>query len=505
MVDVALNAADVVASGGHAYDWSQLPNLGRALRNRNPVTGSAIVAVGVGSSIGNYAGPVGGNPAVSAPIVRFKDAFDANQNRVGYQSTTIQNKSQNGDILVSVNNNFAAWVTAYNPTVVLAVFGMNEFDSYGFNSLGLDLHRTAFRNFIRNCRKIGADPIICTSPHPHTGRITWPLASNQVQNYPVTYAAPVDAETQLWPPVSASVISAYPWKATTIPVAKRYLIGNEMIRQVCAEMGVLCLDVERYGFDATATYGEAGLFPTGEYKHGNALWYQETYDKAFFDLFTSLGARRHSTARPVERVSGRLLLNIEYPSADGVGVSDAPANYAIVQRPRDTSDNLFIDQNFQGTASYGRADGGGNYDYSAATSFLLPNSTDFLLPNGAAGGFPAKAKHIEDVKYNRGTGSPLVLTVADKSMGLLQVEMTHTAIGQVMRTYQVMFAGVAAGTVTPQVRLKMISEDYITISGDTSSGTAAATTFMSVTASGLDITMATSISSGVTMRYRFIG
>lgn len=129
--------------------------------------------------------------------------------------------------------------------------------------------------------------ILCTSPHPHTGRMTNTFGGNPM-TWPYFKAAPVGPE-ELVPPLSESVIER-DWTGSGVkrPGDARGQHVNEMIRDVARRLHrnpryrgrIFLLDVEwawfRYGVEVHAL---DLLFEPGQIVHPNLLGHQVSYQR----------------------------------------------------------------------------------------------------------------------------------------------------------------------------------------------------------------------------------
>lgn len=274
---------------------ASLPNLMAAVRSYDDAAAPALRIIGVGSSVG--VGATLPTPATQAPVARFAARLAQTVNALGNLRLTVTNGSVNGSSVIdfTVSNAYAnAKATAGGaPVLVLFCYGMNDgFIGAYHQGQTLPGFSTELRRAVQAVLDDGGDAIICTTPHPHTGRNDW---AGTVA--PVTYppgGTPVPAFTR-----AASVVTA-DWlgNGQPVPASHRHLRVNQAMRAVAAELGVPLLDVERFWFDAVATYGENTLFDTSEYAHPNLLGHQRSYWRAIDAFMVGLQAPPVAAAVP---------------------------------------------------------------------------------------------------------------------------------------------------------------------------------------------------------------
>lgn len=301
-----LSDAALKAALGRRGETSQmvtaaLPNLFTAIRSYNDAATPTLRIIGVGSSVG--VGATLPTPATQAPVARFATRLGQTVNALGNLHLAVTNGSVNGSAAIdfTVSNAYANAKTTAGGTPVLVLFcyGMNDgFIGAYHQGQTLPGLYTELKRDVQMVLNDGGDAVICTTPHPHTGRNDWTGTVT-----PVTYppgGTPVPAFT-----AAASVVTA-DWLGNGLPVpaSYRHLRVNQVMRAVAAEMGVPLLDVERYWFDAVATYGQDALFDTSEYAHPNLLGHQQSYWKAIDAFMTGLQAPPVAAAvpRPTQQV-----------------------------------------------------------------------------------------------------------------------------------------------------------------------------------------------------------
>lgn len=272
-------------------DWAQMPSLLRRLQRYNEANPTSIKILGLGPSLG--VGATLPDPATQTPVQVFaqylRDVFKVN--------VDVYNGSVNGTTITDANGasgDYADAKTAagWTPDAVLANFGMNEGTVAQFHA-GLTLPgvSTSLRTLIAAIRADGADPIIMTSPHPHTGRTAWAMGGTAV-TYPLdNTSAPVQIPNST---LAQSVATGDPiGMGLSVPYSVRHRRVNLAQAMTASRFGVAVIDAERFWFLAVEQYGEDALFNTAETVHPNLLGHQSSYGlatKAFvYGLANSIG------------------------------------------------------------------------------------------------------------------------------------------------------------------------------------------------------------------------
>ena len=256
-----------------------LPNFVAAVAGFNDYASSDISIVAVGSSVGM--GATLASPAVDAPSAYLTTALAGVFSRLGNITFEHVNGSVGGHAFADSEADFAtAAATATGDVrLVPVVFGMNDGNTDLYhNGQTLSGVRTFLRQLVADIRAAGADPLVFTTPHPHTGRQTWTASLSIV--YP--------ASGQMIPDdtLAESIVDVVAPSGATVPCSYRHLRVNEVIRRACAELGVCVIDVEPFWFDAVAANDEDDLFDVGEVVHPNLLGHQLSYH-ASIDAFVA--------------------------------------------------------------------------------------------------------------------------------------------------------------------------------------------------------------------------
>ena len=269
------NSATAAAAAGSpgATLAVALPNLLRAIRTYDDSVKPTLRVIGLGSSVG--LGPDGTFDATNSPSAHFASRLNATVNKLGNLVMAQTNGSVGGSIITDgyYTHYAAAKTTAGGtPTIVTLCYGMND-------GMPAQYHTgqtypgvySAMKNLIGSILADGGDPVVVTSPHPHSQRTAWNAALGTI-TYPSS-GVEIPAAT-----LAASVVTA-DWSGTgvMIPASYRHLRVNQAMRLAASEMGVPVIDAERAWFKAVATYGEDFLFNTGEYAHPNLLGHQQSY------------------------------------------------------------------------------------------------------------------------------------------------------------------------------------------------------------------------------------
>lgn len=346
---------------------SAFPRLARKMgkfKYGKAATFTVIPIMGIGSSVGN--GATLPTPTVDAPVYWFTAELDAAVNKAGIYTFTVDQKSVGGSSIDAANQASTSPVITIKgyfldaidagstPSAVFIAEGMNDFQTALFNAgetfPGAARH---LRELIQKIKVYGADPIVATTPHPHTGRQNYSMPPSVGQSYPEVVAAPV-ADAALTPSVANSVVMGdFSGLGISIPADVRFLRGNEMIRQVAFEEGIPCIDVERYWFEAVATLGQDALFDVGQTVHPNTLGHHVSYHRAISEFCASLQFSPAIPATLPEFISGmsfgldplKLAFDQANPKLEApVDITAQTAKaYEIVVRGTDQAIDLSVD------------------------------------------------------------------------------------------------------------------------------------------------------------------
>jgi hypothetical protein len=262
--------------------FTALPNLVKAVRSYNDNSPTTLRFVTIGNSLG--LGPHGSVDPTNAISTYFFNKLSAVVNRLGNLTLTNTNGSVGGTTFASATatDYVAAKTTAGGvPTVVPIIFGMNEGTSGQYHrGITYGGVYSFGKNLIDSIRGDGGDPVLFTSPHPHTGRQSW--ADAGPYTYPASGVMIPDATT------AQSIKSVTARNGNSVSASYRHLRVNEAIRQLGADTGTVVIDVEKYWFEAVYAYGEDNLFNIGETVHPNLFAYKKTFYKAIDDFINSI-------------------------------------------------------------------------------------------------------------------------------------------------------------------------------------------------------------------------
>lgn len=294
----AAAAAAAVQGAGIENPAPLLPNLIGYVVTQDDTAPVTIKGLSVGSSVG--VGATLPDPTTQAPGAFLTLALTTALNKLGNLTLSHTNGCVNGTSITSALNSGTDYASAKTAAggagkFVALAYGMNDFQPASYHSgQRYDYFDPILRALIRQIRADGSDPIVMTTPHPHSTRNPW-------TTLPPSVAYPVSGTQVPGPTYAASVIIGdHLGTGISVPASYRHKRGNETTRRVCAEMGVALIDVERYWFAALATYGEDALFDTGEYAHPNLLGHQQSYQAAITAFCNSLSsARILSTPAPI--------------------------------------------------------------------------------------------------------------------------------------------------------------------------------------------------------------
>jgi len=277
--------------GANTSIIGSLPYLYQAITNYNDYTVGTVSVISIGSSVG--VGATLASPSTQAPGAYFTTALSGLLNKLGNVTLTHYNQCVSGHAFASGPTD---WPTAYaaatgTRAVVPIIYGMNDgFSDLYHNGQTLAGVVTFIRQIVAAIRANHCDPVLFTTPHPHSTRTTWTASLGII--YPSAgQMIPNDTTAQ-------SIKTITTAQGASVPASYRHLRVNEMIRRAGAELGVVVIDAERCWFDALASYSEDLLFDPGEYAHPNLLGHQLSYQKAIDRWVTSVGLSKVLSATP---------------------------------------------------------------------------------------------------------------------------------------------------------------------------------------------------------------
>lgn len=265
-----------------------LPNLTSTIRSYNDASPTTVRIVDIGSSVG--LGPGGALSTTNSVGAYLNASLGPYLNPLGNIAVTYTNGCESGGTFATgYTTQYAAVKTLAGgaPSLLCIVYGMNDgmSDQYhagqtypGVDSIG--------RRLINKAQSDGADVILFTTPHPHSGRTPWTTGQGIV--YPAS-GNMIPADT-----TASSIRTITNINGAQVPASYRHLRVNQSIRELAADTGSLLLDAELYWFTAVETYGEDALFGAGDFNHPNLFGFQQSFFKAIDDLMDGL---RQSTVR----------------------------------------------------------------------------------------------------------------------------------------------------------------------------------------------------------------
>ena len=271
--------------------------------NGKPVFASRVMrAVGRGSSVSTdpNSGRNGASPVGQAPVKFLADTFAAAFGP--YLAIRPDNWSHGGHV---ARHGDGQWAEAMAqdpaaPAILMDCFGMNDLSPYGYNS-----GQTA--EYLRNpiyyeaeLRRRAADGVkmivLCTTPHPHTGRYPYNL-DGVAMTWPYDKPSPVTPD-EIVPPAAQSVANR-DWTGGGVVCPGDVRAGhvNAMIRTVARRLhldpalkaSVVLLDVEwawfRYGVEVRSL---DQLYNAGEIVHPNLLGHQVSYQRCIREFVAAM-------------------------------------------------------------------------------------------------------------------------------------------------------------------------------------------------------------------------
>lgn len=391
---------ELMSKGGRV-SLGAMPNLIRALHDYRTDIPAAIQIVGLGSSVGN--GATLASPTVDAPPYYFSTRLQNRANRAGIYSFATYQRSANGTTVFQGDT--IAWpallAEPLTPKVVLICFGMNDGQAAQFNSgQGFPACYNNMRSLCMKIRAAGADPIICTTPHPHSTRNSFSIFSLSIPaTYPTSITAPV-ADAALIPTVATSTITNDVLNnGKSIPYSHRHLRANEAYRRVAVELGVALIDVERYWFEAVGMYGEDALFGAAEYVHPNLLGHQLSYQRAIDD-FIAAAFDPGLFETNAGALAGRIGINVISPTA------------GLEVYPQDATDSSVKLRAQSGTLALEVANDGTVKTHLAPNMWRPWSERKYFASNTAF-----SLQTAQDL-YNIGAASPISIAIPDGTMCL---------------------------------------------------------------------------------------
>lgn len=437
---------------------NSLPNLSKKMKDYLVNPSEVYMGVSTGSSVGNGASLP--TPSTQAPGPYFVSSLKNALDPAGVHTWQNTNLSVDGTSVVSFPN---VWDTkTVTPTIpCLITYGMNDHQPQQFNNgQAFDNVYTYHAIAIKRIQDAGLDPVLCTTPHAHTGRTTITLAGYD-QIYPTFIAAPTPE--QLSPPASQSFLTGdYAGNGIPLRVNARGLLVNQAIRKAAADYGVPLIDVEPYWFLAIQEYGEDALFNTGESVHPNLLGHQQSYWKAIDDFCNSIATQSHQEGGS-SRLYGKKVIN-------PITESDLPqATLEIIPRYLSPGEVPFLVK-----ARTGAMDGNG---VKAAETAWRVDADGDLVSNSLRFSNAIQKTEIQfndnvttgfinwTAQYNIPAGSGLNYTVPDNCAGEIRISSMQpgVAVSQVYKNTWSSHNGVL--TVGTPTGIALDTSFTVTISG----------------------------------------
>lgn len=297
--ELAADAIDEVAASTTglratpAGTTATLRRVTAALTSYDDVARPPLRVVGLGSSVA--AGATLPDPGTQSPVAHLAAQLLPVLDRTGGVAWVVSNGAVNGSAVIDgYASDYATATAGGAPTLVVLGYGMND------GAPGLYHAGQTYPGFLANLRGLidkahadGADVIVLTTPHPHTGRDVLTVPNGVPVSYAGSGAGP--SATIVPEPLDAVVQVTAP-SGATVPANWRYLRINEAMRQVADDTGSLLIDAERAWFDAVAAFGEDALFDEAERLHPNLLGHRSSYWAAIDDYVAGL---RRATAQGV--------------------------------------------------------------------------------------------------------------------------------------------------------------------------------------------------------------
>lgn len=275
-----------------------LPKFMETIRGYRQDLQQPIYEVGFGSSVGNAATVP--NPSLNAPVAWFHSQMKAQFDPGNLYNLQFLNYSVDGSSASEFPTAWAAMLAAgITPKIVHFAYGMNDAGVALYNSgQTFPGFYNAMRAAILTAKKIGADVVICTSPHPSIvlNPSMYAMPAGVPQIYPTSVAAPVAPESLLPPASQSKIVADFVTEGTAISVDHRMLRINQAMRNLAREFGCTLIDAERGWFEALQKYqiqtgtpggAEGLLFNPGETVHPNLLGHQVSYQRETNDFISA--------------------------------------------------------------------------------------------------------------------------------------------------------------------------------------------------------------------------
>lgn len=440
--------------------YNSLPRLIQRMKDYLSAPSSPLTVVGFGSSVG--VGATLPDAATQAPSAWFKTKLQQALDPAGLRTWAVANRSVNGSIVQEFQTAWANMVSAgITPTApVLLCYGMNDGQAAQFNSgETFPSVYTMHARAIATIRASGTDAVLCTTPHPHTGRYT-PSLGGANQLYPTAITAPTNE--QISPPASSSFVSGdFCGNGINVTADVRYLLVNEAIRKAAADHGCALIDVERYWFLAVQKYGNDALFNAAEVVHPNLLGHQQSYQKAIEDFCYSIANQSHQEGHSPSEY-GRKILNPPQENTIPGATVDIYPQYDNTEKPWSVK------------ARTGAADGNGVKAPEEAW-YIDPANGDLVSPRRRIPKTGSKETYTDGVytasidrsgQYNILAGNTFTYTLPDNSAGEIRINALQSgvAISQVYHNIFSTHNGTATLGASP-LQIGAGTEFTVTVSG----------------------------------------
>lgn len=283
-LSAGLNSTGTNVKASSGASQALLPQFMRKLvAYKHGVDGSQkqFVVHGYGSSVSN--GATLPDKTTQAPVSKFFEYMNKAINPGGIYPITFENRSVDGSNI----NDFLVreWPKTETdgvfPDIAVFAYGMNDFPSAQYNAgmtFGENGFKQRLRQAIQKVRDNGGDVVILTTPHPYIENYDWTMPPTVDMIWPKRVDKPVSGE-QMIPSLAESNVT-FEYAGRMITQGVRFLRGNDAMREVAVEMGVILIDAEKYWFEAVGKYGNAMLYDAGQLVHPNLFGHQQSYWKA---------------------------------------------------------------------------------------------------------------------------------------------------------------------------------------------------------------------------------
>lgn len=287
-VEDRLGATFTPLGGASAGLYEAIPNLADRIFRANDADSPTIRVLGIGNSVMNNSGV---DSAAEGILAAFVDELTPVIAPAGEVAVTTHNAAVGGTVVSEWIGHYDTWKASNGvPDVVYMNPGANDFPPAQWNAgVTFDRNEALGQGFVAKFKALldhiladGVDVFVVTTHHRHPDRVPYGGGLNPDLLGSVAY--PSVGGSPVYSPDGSPGQEHYRTitlpSGNTVEAEYRYLRGNRMIRQICSQRGVVCIDAERYWLEAAATAGWDALFKPAEYVHPNAYAVTNVFRRA---------------------------------------------------------------------------------------------------------------------------------------------------------------------------------------------------------------------------------